>query len=458
MKILILGAGQVGSTIAASLSREKNDVTVVDSDAKKLRELQDRYDLRGIVGNASHPEVLLRAGAEDADLLLAVTSSDETNMVACQVASVVFRTPTKIARIRAPEYLAYPQLFEGDRRFIDVLISPEKLVVHYIEALIQYPGALQVLDFADGKAQLVAVRANADGPLVGRALRVIPQHLPAGKELRVAAIFRGERPISPEGDTVVEEGDVVFLFAARDDIRLAIAELRKLEGPIKRVLIAGGGNIGLNLARRIEERCHVKVIEYLPERARQISEQLDHSVVLIGDAVDEDLLREENIDATDLYCALTNDDEANVLSALLAKRLGARKVLSLINRPAYADLMASSPLDIAISPRQITLGRILTHVRRGHVVRVHSLRGGAAEAIEVVAHGDRRSSRVVGRSIEDLELPPGTTIGGIIRNGQVLIAHHDTRIEREDHVVLFVVDKRHLRVIEQLFQVSAALI
>jgi trk system potassium uptake protein len=458
MKIIILGCGQVGGSVAASLARERNDVTIVDLDGAKLRELQDKYDLRGVVGNASHPDVLARAGAEDADMLIAVTSADEINMVACQVAYTIFKTPLKIARVRSQEYLNYPQLFSGDNRAIDVLISPEQLVVQHIRRLIEYPGALQILDFADGRAQLVAVRAVADGPLVGHELKTLREHLPSGVDTRAVSIFRKERPITPTGETRIEVDDVVFFFAAKRDIKAAIGELRRLEGPVRRVILAGGGNIGLNLARALEEDCYVKVIERSKDRAKVIAESLERAIVLIGDAADEDLLREENIDQTDVFCALTNDDEANVLSAMLGKRMGANKVLSLINRPAYADLVETNVIDIAVSPQQVTLGALLTYVRRGHVVRVHSLRRGAAEAIEVIAHGDRRSSKVVGRMIEEIELPPGTTIGGIVRGDKVLIAHHNVKVEPDDHVVLFVNDKRHLRTIEQLFQVSAAFV
>lgn len=458
MKIIILGAGQVGGSVAASLARERNDVTVVDLDGTKLRELQDKYDLRGVIGNASHPDVLARAGAEDADMLIAVTSADEINMVACQVAYTIFKTPLKIARVRAQEYLNYPQLFSGDNRAIDVLISPEQLVVQHIQRLIEYPGALQILDFAGGRAQLVAVRAFPGGPLVGHELKTLRDHLPKGADTRAVSIFRKNKPIAPTGETKIEVDDVVFFFAAKRDIKAAIGELRHAEGPVRRVILAGGGNIGLNLAKALEEDCYVKVVERSKDRAKAIAEQLERAIVLVGDAADEDLLREENIDQTDVFCALTNDDEANVLSSMLAKRMGANKVLSLINRPAYADLVETNVIDIAVSPQQVTLGALLTYVRRGHVVRVHSLRRGAAEAIEVIAHGDRRSSKVVGRNIEEIELPPGTTIGGIVRGEKVLIAHHNVKVETDDHVVLFVNDKRHLRSIEQLFQVSAAFV
>jgi trk system potassium uptake protein TrkA len=453
MKIIILGAGQVGSSVAQNLAREANDITVVDSRAEVLRDLQDRIDIRTVLGPASHPEVLTRAGAEDADMILAVTNSDETNMIACQVAYTLFHTPIKVARVRSQEYLRFPKLFTQEALPVDVLISPEQLVTDYIQRLIEQPEALQVLDFADGRVQLVAVRAVRGGPLVGQELSELRQHMP-GIEARVAAIFRRGSAILPEGSTVIEANDEVFFIAARKNIRAVTSELRNLDKPVKRVIIAGGGNIGLRLAESIEAKYQVKLIDSNPETTRRLSELLGKSIVLLGDAADEELLLEENIENTDVFCALTNDEEANILSAMLAKRLGARKVMSLINRPAYVDLVQSEAIDIAVSPQQATIGSLLTHVRRGDVAAVHSLRRGAAEAIEAVAHGDSKTSKVVGRAVEDLKLPPSTTIGAIVRGEDVIIAHHDTVIESEDHVILFLADKRHIPDVEHLFQVG----
>lgn len=453
MKIIILGAGQVGSSVAGNLASEANDITVVDVDAKLLLDLQDKLDIRTINGQASHPDVLARAGAEDADMILAVTNSDETNMLACQVAHTLFRTPTKIARIRAHAYMAYPQLFGHDAVPVDVMISPEQVIIDYMKRLIAHPGALQVLDFADGLVQMVAVKAYYGGPLVGQALHKIRDHMP-NVETRVAAIFRRGTPIIPEGDTIIEADDEVFFIAARQDIRKVMGELRGLDRPNKRIMIAGGGNIGKGLAEALEKDYTVKLVDHNPVRSRKISEELDRTIVLKGDAADEELLLEENIASTDVFCAVTNDDEANILSAMLAKRLGARKVMVLINRASYVDLVESGDIDIAVSPHQAMIGGLLAHVRRGDVAMVHSLRRGAAEAIEAVAHGDSKSSKVVGRAILDIRLPKGTNIGAIVRDGEVIIAHHDTVIEAEDHVILFLVDKRRVGEVEKLFQVG----
>jgi trk system potassium uptake protein TrkA len=454
MKIIILGAGQVGSSLAHNLASEANDITVVDVDSNLLHELQDRLDLRTVAGQASHPDVLQRAGAEDADMIIAVTNSDETNIVACQVAYTLFHTPTKIARVRSQAYLRHPELFTQEAMPVDVIISPEQLVTDYVHRLIEHPGALQVLDFSGGRVQLVAVKAYYGGLLVGHELKTLRDHMP-GVQSRVAAIYRRGRALNPEGNTVIEADDEVFFIAAKKDIRSVMSELRKLETPVKRVIIAGGGNIGKRLAKALEHRYQVKLIDHNPKRTRAISEELENTIVLQGDAADEELLLEENIEQTDVFCALTNDDEVNILSAMLAKRLGARKTMALINRAAYVDLVESGDIDIAISPPQATIGSLLAHVRRGDVVMVHSLRRGAAEAIEAIAHGDASSSRVVGKAIEDIKLPEGTTIGAIVRGEEVLIAHHDTVIQAEDHVLLFVVNKKRIPEVERLFQVGA---
>lgn len=453
MKILILGAGQVGSTVAENLASEANDITVVDHDGHLLGEMQDRLDIRTVQGHAGHPEVLRRAGAEDADMVIAVTNSDETNMVACQVLYTLFHTPTRIARVRSVDYLSEKKLFGANALPIDVLISPEQLVTGYILRVIQHPGALQVMDFAEGQVRLVGVRAYYGGPLVSHELRQLRSSL-KGADARVAAIYRKGRAIKPEGHTVVEPDDEVFFIAAAKDIRTVMGEMREREKDYRRIMIAGGGNIGVRLANALQEDYRVKIIERDLESAKKISEELNHTIVLHGDSADGDLLLEENIEGTDVFIAVTNDDEANILSAMLAKKLGARKVMALINRAAYVDLVESGPIDIAISPQQATIGSLLTHVRKADVSAVHSLRKGAAEAIEAVAHGDSVSSKVVGRAIEDIELPDGASIAAIVRGDEVIIAHHDTMIESDDHVIVFLIDKRKVAEVERLFQVG----
>jgi len=470
VRIVILGAGQVGSSVAESLVSEANDITVVDVDPSRLKRLQDRLDLRTVTGNAAHPATLERAGARDADLMLAVTQSDETNMVACKLGATMFNIPTKIARIRSADYLSHPEIFASENFAVDHSICPEQVLTDYIVKLLEFPESLQVLEFADGKVSLVAVRAFHGGPLVGHELQYLRQHMPQ-IDARVAAIFRHDSPIIPEGGTVMQADDEVFFIAATENIRKVLRELRRMDKPVKRVMIGGGGNIGRRLATAIEGRYEVKIIEHNKANAERLATELGNTLVLAGDATDEELLRSENVADMDVYCALTNDDQTNIMSSLLATRMGARKVIALINRGSYVNLLQSGQIDIAISPAQATIGTLLAHVRRGDCAVVHSLRRGAAEALEIIAHGDPKSSKVIGRRIEEIDLPKGTTIGAIVRqregkpgeevparkNGHeydVIMAHHDTAIEPGDHVIVFVVNKRMVPSVEKLFQVD----
>jgi trk system potassium uptake protein TrkA len=452
MKVLILGAGQVGRTAAQSLAREPdNEVTVVDNNEEVLRELQSRIDVRTVAGNASYPSVLAAAGIADTDMLVALTSSDEVNMIACEIANALYRTPTKIARIRAPEYTAHDKLFSAGMLAVDVWINPEQLVTDYIERLIRNPGAFQVVDFADGRVRLVGMLARRGGLLVGQQLRTLRDHMP-NADARIAAIYRNGRFVPPEGETVVEENDEIFFVAARDHIQRMMNEITRAEGRVRKVMIAGGGHIGFRLAKSLEKELQVKLIERSPERARQVSEHLENTIVLSGDAQDEELLIEENIDDTDVFAAVTNSEEANVLSAMLAKRHGARKVLAIINRPSYGELMENRSIDITVSPPTVTIGSLLARVRKGDVVRVHSLRRGSAEALETVVHGTEDRSRVVGRRIGDINMPNGAAIVALVRGEKVVIAHHDTMIETEDHVIVFLADRRQIEAVQRLFQ------
>ena len=455
MKIIILGAGQVGGTLAENLVGEQNEITLVDTNSEKLRELQDKMDLQVVTGHGSHPDVLEKAGAVDADMIIAVTSDDATNMIACQIAFTIFNTPVKIARIRSEHILKYKaQLFHNQDIPVDHIIAPEQLVTKDIVRLIDYPGALQVRDFAGGKASLVGIKAYYGGLLVGHALSTIRDHLP-NNDTRVAAIYRQGKPIRPLGTTVIEADDEVFFIAATGHIRAVMSELQKLEPAYKRIMIAGGGNIGAGLARALEKNHQVKVIERDPVRAEHLSSELNNSLVFVGDSSDTELLIEEQIDQMDVFLAVTNDDEANIMSSMMAKKLGARKTIVLIQRGAYLDLVHGSELDIAVSPQQATISALLTHIRKGDIVNVYSLRRGAAEAIEAVAHGDEQSSKVVGREVQDIKLPPGTTIGAIVRGEEVIIAHSNTVIQSDDHVILFLVDKKYIHQVEKLFAVSA---
>lgn len=458
MKIIILGAGQVGGTLTEHLADEQNDVTVVDSSDSALRQLQERLDIRTLKGDASKPTTLADAGAEDADMLIAVTDSDEVNMLACTIAYTLYRTPTKICRIREVDYLNEDKkLFQSGAIPVDVSISPEHLVTDAIHQLILNPGSLQVLDFAGGKIRLVAVRAVDGGPIVGRELQEIREHMPS-VDTRVAAIFRkSQSAIIPEGSTVVEPDDEAFFIAASENIRAVTSELRKLDAPYKRVMIAGGGKIGASLAKRLEQDYQVKVLELNYDRCRQLSEELEESIVLNGSANDSKLLQQENIANTDVFCALTNNGESNIMMSMLAKRLGAKKVITLITNSAYAELVGQE-IDIAISPQQITISSLLTHVRKGDISAVHSLRRGAAEALEMTAHGDPKTSKVVGRRLDELDLPPGATVGAILRGDEVIIAHRHVVVEEDDHVILFLTDPSKISLVEKLFVVGGSFI
>jgi trk system potassium uptake protein len=466
MKIIIVGAGRVGSSVAEALVSEANDITVIDTDVNRVAELQERFDLRGLVGNAALPSVLQQAGAEDADMLIAVTAGDEINLVACKIAADLYNIPTRIARVRNVELQQHPALIgEGGFRASHV-IFPEQTVTDYLLKLIEFPEALQVLEFADGRASLIAVRAFAGGPLVSHPIKDLRRHIP-NVDTRIVAIFRNDASVRVDGDTFVQPGDEVFFLAASQDIRRVLGELRRMDKPVRRVIIAGGGNIGLRLARALDtgegldiaERFNVRIIESNKRRAEVLARELSSEVlVLQGDATDEDLLTQEGVQDADLFVALTNDDENNIMSSLLAKRLGARRVIALINRKSYGDLMQGGQIDIAVSPSYATLSALLRFVRRGDVVAAHSLRRGAAEALELIVHGDEKSSRIIGKPIEQIELPRGATIGAVVRGSadrtQVLMAHHDVVVQAEDHLIVFVENKRIIPRVEKLFSVG----
>jgi len=458
MNIIILGAGQVGGTLAENLVRENNDITLVDVNNKRLKDLQTKLDIRTVTGPASHPSVLEEAGAKNADMMIAVTSSDETNLVACHIGYQLFNTPTKLARIRSRDYLEQQQVLFSTAGFaIDYCISPEHVVTDYIRRLIEYPGALQVLDFMKGEFRLVAIRPYFGGPFVGKPLSHLREHMPEDV-LCIAAIYRGNRSIPLNPNTVIEIGDEVFFIAPKEHVRNAMSSLRQLDEPYKRIMIAGGGNIGAELAASLETEYQVKLIEHNTERCRVIAERLKHTTVLQGDASDRELLMSENIEYAHVFCALTNDDEVNIMSCLQAKRLGARQVMALITRTAYVDLVEGSDIDIAISPQQATIGSILTHIRQGDIVNVHSLRRGAAEAIEVIAHGNEKTSKVVGNYLSQIKLPKDASIVALIREGKMIVPYEDTTIQSEDHVIVFLADKKHLSEVERLFQVNVGYI
>ncbi|KTC66861.1 Trk system potassium uptake protein TrkA [Legionella birminghamensis] len=458
MRIVILGAGQVGGTLAQNLARENNDIFLIDQDETRLQELQYRLDIQTVRGNAAYPSVLIEAGIEQADMLIAVTNSDEINMMACQIAYSLFRTPTKIARIRSHNYYTYPQLFHNEHVPVDVCISPEKLVTDHIENLIDYPGVSQVLDFADGHVLMVTIKPMSSGLMVGKTIRQLHEHLQS-IEARVVMVFRDKTVLEPQDDEhQIDGGDEVVFIASPQAIKQALIALGRYTHPNRRIIIAGGGHIGTELAQALEKRYRIKVIDRSPDRTHELVAQLHKGTVLQGDVADRDLLVNENIEFTDVFCAVTNDDEVNIMSCLQAKRLGARQVMALVNRNAYVDLIEGSNIDQAISPQLITIGSILTKLRRGNMVKVYRFQHGEAEAVELIIHGNAQTSKVVGRSMDQLNLPAGSSIAAIFREGQVLMVDSQLVLQSGDHIILLILKKKYISSIESLFQVSLSFV
>ncbi|MEO5697828.1 MAG: Trk system potassium transporter TrkA [Burkholderiaceae bacterium] len=474
MNILIMGAGRVGESVAESLASEYNNITMVDIDPARLAVLQGRLDLRGVVGNGVLPSVMREAGISDVDLFIACAPLDETNLVACKVAHDMFNVTTTIARVRSPEFVHGEPLMARTGGFsVDHVICPEESVTNRIRRLVEYPEALQVLEFAQGLLSLIAVRAVAGGPLVQHSLAEIPQLVPDA-DMRIVAIYRQGNAIADLISTTrIQPDDEVFVLAATERIRSVLASLRRIDRPVKRVMIAGGGKVGLRLARQLRGEVRVKIIETDRKRCDYLATQLPSDMLILhGDSTDEELMSDENVQDMDLFLALSSDDEDNIMACLLAKRMGAKRVLALINRKAYADLMQGTQIDIAMSPAHAVIGELLAHVRRGGVEAVHSLRRGAAEALEAIVRGDESSSRLAGRRIEEITLPRGAQIGAIVRGlpvpgetdlgekrgdakPEVIIAHHDIVIQTGDRVIVFMPSKKQVREVEKLFQVSA---
>jgi trk system potassium uptake protein TrkA len=451
MKILILGAGVTGSSVAGALASEENDIVVVDFRTELLDALKERFDIATVAGNAAHPKVLEQAGARTADIIIAVTDSDETNMLACVIINALYSQPKTIARVRAVDYLKNPQLFGPNGIPVDIVISPEQIVMEAIRNLIEFPGVLHISDFADGLVRLFSVKVVADGILTGKKIKTISARL-TGDKIRIVAIFRQGKPLMVNGEAVIETGDEVFIVAPREQVQEVLRALHKLEAPIRRIIIAGGGHVGKRLALALEGDHQVKIIEKDPRRAHKIANDLEQSVVLLGDCADEALLIDESIDSTDLFCAITENDGVNIVSASLAKSLGVRKAICLLNHVSYSKLLPGTGIDVAVLPNQETLGSILKHLRQGDVAQVSSLCGGTAEAIEAIAHQCHDLNSVVGRRVDAISFPEGIVIGALIRNKKVIAIHCDTVFEEGDHVVMFVMDKKLIVNIEKKFQ------
>lgn len=469
MKILILGCGQVGSAVAKSLAQQpNNDVTIVDSNAAAIQKLSDRLDIQSVIGSCTAPSVLQAAQIEDTDLLLALTGSDEANLVACQLASKLYNTPESIARVRQAELvntIATPEEGEeegeAEQSIFDVsyYIRPEKLVTQQLLGLFQYHQVLQVLSFNEDAIRMIVVKAQKGGSMLGLALSQMQTVLDdRGKshfDCQISAIYRNNRLVIPNQDTTIIEGDEIYVLARTEHMQEILRLFRPDDHLGKRVMIAGGGNIGYRLAKLLEPNYNVKIIEFGKSRAEWLADNLNNTLVLQGSATDEDLLIQENIDEVDVFCALTNDDEDNVMSSLLANNLGAEQVITIINRTSYVDLLQGNQIDIVVSPHLVTIGSILAHIRRGDMVSVNPLRHGTAEAIEVILHGDKKTSKLVGRRLQDIKLPTSCYFAAVGRDGEWVMAHkRDWILQEGDHVIFFVSHSRYVQELEKTIAVK----
>lgn len=458
MKILILGSGQVGSAIAQELATLRNhDVTVIDTKPEALQKVSSHLDVQTLIGNGASPAVLERAGAEDADMLLALTHSDEINLAACHMAAEFFNIPNRLARVRSSDYSEYAD--ESGHNSLKAFhvtesIHPEQLVTQHLNGLLNYVRALQVLPFADDRVKMVIVQVHAEDDANGRRIDEISEILPSNARCQICMIYRNNRMIVPQGDTVIQEGDEVCFVCASPLLKTIMYSLFHYHQGNHRVMIAGGGNVGFRLAKQLEQQFNIKIIENNLERAEWLAENLDDALVLHGSGTDETLLQREYIDDIDVFCALTNDDENNIMAALLAKNLGAKRVIAIINRSRYVDLLIGHQIDIVVSPHQITIGNVLAHIRRGHIVAVKALRRGKAEAIEAVVHGDKRTSDLVGRRILDIKWPQGCNIAAVVREDEVILGRENPILQDGDHLILFVARRHILRELEKLLQVK----
>ena len=454
MKIIILGAGRVGATLAKYLTLEQNDITIIDEKEDALLELQERCDVRTINGRGSYPAILEKAGIVDADMLVAVTDNDEANMIACHLAGRLYHTPTKIARVRSKNYTEYQEIFAADKIDVDLIISPEQLVAKSIEKIINYPGTLQVLDFAEGRVLLFAVKVDKEAPLAGHPVENLANWIISNNKPKIIAVYRNNKALEVAHDLVIEANDEIFILCASTQCSQITNLLKSKKTYYKRVIIAGGGHIGASLASSLEKEHIVKIIELNPKRAKLIADELENTIVLQGGCSDRTLLLNENIEETDIFCALTNDDEANIMSSIQAKKLGAKKTMTLINKNYYAEIAEGINIDLIISPEQTTLSEFLRYIRKGDIRKVHTLRRGAAEAIEIIAHGSEENSLVVGQKIKNIKLPKGAIIGAIVRDNKVIMAYEDLTIKDSDHVIIFLPTVSYITEIELLFQIG----
>ena len=454
MKIIICGAGQVGTGIAERLSVEENDVTVIDQSAELVASISDTLDVQGVVGHGAHPDILEQAGAAEADMIIAATFTDEVNMMACEVANAIFDIPTKIARVRSQSYLlpAYRKLFARENTAIDVVISPEIAVGEMVLRRLALPGAFEAIYFAEERVVAMGIELLDDCPIVNTPLSQLSDLFPDLRAI-VVGIVRDDELFVPHGVDQMLAGDKVYVIADQRQATRTLNLFGHEEQQAKRVLIAGGGNIGLYLAQKLEERdanLEVRLIEANRERATDIAGQLTNTIVLHGNSLDQKILKEAGARRSQVFVALTNDDKVNILSSLMAKQEGAETVMSLVSGMSIAPLMSSLEIDSFINPRSVTVSSILQHVRRGRIRGVHPIHNGVAEIVEAEA---LETSPMIGKPLREVELPEGVRLGAIVRDDQIVIPGSDTEVKPHDHVILIAL-RDQVKLIQHLFRVS----
>lgn len=449
MKIVILGAGRVGSSLAKNLSSSDYEIVIIDSEKTVLQELGDKYDLMTVEGYASHPKTLKKSGINEESIVIAVTSNDEVNIVACQIAKKIFNVKKTICRFSDSSYLDNLSTF-GENT-LDVAINPENEVTNHLKELIVHPGAEQIEEFAAGKIKLVSVKAKKKGKLVGRELKGIREDMPDIDSF-IPSIYRKNKPFIPNGNTVIKENDEVYFISSSENINKIVDEFRHHEDAHSRIMIIGGGKIGSSLAEQIEENYKVKLIESDIEICKKLSKKLNKTIVLNGSATDEDLLKSENISNIDVFCALTNDDETNLMSSLLAKKMGAKKTMIILNNPSYLGLVPGF-IDIYVAPYRLTVSSVLQDLRESDVTQDVMLKiDTGAEALEGIVHANTLTSDLFGKSIENIPLPEGASIGALLRHGEVIMPSSNVDLALNDHLIIFLSDKTKLKEVEALFK------
>ena len=449
MKIVILGAGRIGGSLARNLSNSNYEVCIVDENKNKLSDLEDKLDIMTVEGHASQLSTLKKSGLDEETIIIAVTSNDEVNIVACQIAKKVFNVKKTICRFKDNSYFEQLSIF-GDG-VIDIPFSPEDEITSYLKELIHHPGAGQIESFAKGKVRLVSVKAKKKGKLVGRELKGIKDDMP-DVDAFIAAIYRKGHPFIPSGDTVIKENDEIYFISSESDIGSIVDEFRDHEEQYSRIMIVGGGKVGFSLAKHLEKSYNVKLIDSNTERCMTLSKELDRTIVLNGSATDETLLKRENISNIDIFCALTDDDETNVMSSLLAKKMGAKKTMIILNNPSYLGLVPGF-IDIYIAPYRLTVSSVLQDLRESDVAQDVILKvNTGAEAIEGIVHANEFTSPLFGKPIKDIPLPEGSAIAAIIRHGELIMPSSTVELTLNDHLVIFLSDKNKVGEVEVLFK------